>query len=263
MLESKDFCTMPKRIVQLGIATSDEILERYESIVKISFDLEKIAITKPKITSAQEVIQPLAPINNELIQTRANKHPIQEQRESFFSRLPEEERPRHMALLLNRALGDILIDYPNSIIFGEDVGKKRRSLSRHCRPTNKSWYRKGFNTPLDETSILGLAIGWTMGMLPIPEIQYLAYLHNAVDQIRGEVCSQQFFSKGQIFQIHGCSYCFFFTKRIWRSLSQCQCNCFHKRHTRTTHRLSIKWKGCCSYASELASQLMNVIGVCI
>jgi 2-oxoisovalerate dehydrogenase E1 component len=36
-----------------------------------------------------------------------------------------------------------------------------------------------------------------MGMLPLPEIQYLAYFHNACDQIRGEAASLQFFSNGQ------------------------------------------------------------------
>ena len=34
-------------------------------------------------------------------------------------------------------------------------------------------------------------------MLPIPEIQYLAYLHNAADQIRGEGATLQFFSNRQ------------------------------------------------------------------
>jgi 2-oxoisovalerate dehydrogenase E1 component len=34
-------------------------------------------------------------------------------------------------------------------------------------------------------------------MLPIPEIQYLAYFHNAGDQIRGEAASLQFFSNDQ------------------------------------------------------------------
>src|SRR6202789_701093 len=36
-----------------------------------------------------------------------------------------------------------------------------------------------------------------MGMLPLPEIQYLAYFHNACDQIRGEAASLQFFSNDQ------------------------------------------------------------------
>ena len=33
--------------------------------------------------------------------------------------------------------------------------------------------------------------------MPIPEIQYLAYLHNAEDQLRGEAASLRFFSNGQ------------------------------------------------------------------
>jgi 2-oxoisovalerate dehydrogenase E1 component len=33
-------------------------------------------------------------------------------------------------------------------------------------------------------------------MLPVPEIQYLAYLHNAEDQLRGEAASLRFFSNG-------------------------------------------------------------------
>jgi len=36
-----------------------------------------------------------------------------------------------------------------------------------------------------------------MGLLPVPEIQYLAYIHNALDQVRGEACSLQFFSNNQ------------------------------------------------------------------
>jgi 2-oxoisovalerate dehydrogenase E1 component len=33
------------------------------------------------------------------------------------------------------------------------------------------------------------------GLLPVPEIQYLAYLHNAEDQLRGEAATMQFFSR--------------------------------------------------------------------
>ena len=55
-----------------------------------------------------------------------------------------------------------------------------------------------FDTLLDEQAILGLALGaGQLGLLPVPEIQYLAYLHNALDQIRGEASTLQFFSRGQ------------------------------------------------------------------
>ncbi len=54
-----------------------------------------------------------------------------------------------------------------------------------------------FDTLLDETSILGLALGAGLsGLLPIPEIQYLAYLHSAEDQLRGEAATMRFFSQG-------------------------------------------------------------------
>ena len=47
-------------------------------------------------------------------------------------------------------------------------------------------------------AILGLAIGMAQnGFLPMPEIQFLAYLHNAEDQIRGEAATLSFFSNGQ------------------------------------------------------------------
>jgi len=54
-----------------------------------------------------------------------------------------------------------------------------------------------FDTLLDETSVLGLGLGAGLaGLLPIPEIQYLAYLHNAEDQLRGEAATLGFFSQG-------------------------------------------------------------------
>ena len=34
------------------------------------------------------------------------------------------------------------------------------------------------------------------GFVPVAEIQYLAYLHNAIDQLRGEAATQSFFSRG-------------------------------------------------------------------
>jgi 2-oxoisovalerate dehydrogenase E1 component len=56
-----------------------------------------------------------------------------------------------------------------------------------------------FNTLLDEQTILGLALGAAaLGLYPVPEIQYLAYLHNAEDQLRGEAATFGFFSNGML-----------------------------------------------------------------
>ena len=114
------------------------------------------------------------------------------------AKLPENQPPRHLAILINNALHDLFCKLPETLLFGEDVVQKG-GVYTVTRGLHKAfWNARVFNTLLDETIILGLAQGYAnMGMLPIPEIQYLAYFHNACDQIRGEACSLQFFSNGQ------------------------------------------------------------------
>ena len=101
--------------------------------------------------------------------------------------MPEHSPPRHLAIQINQALHELMAKYPETLLFGEDVAQKGGvyTVTKGLQKTFKG--ARVFNTLLDETMILGLAQGYAnMGMLPLPEIQYLAYLHNAADQIRGE-----------------------------------------------------------------------------
>ena len=102
-----------------------------------------------------------------------------------------------LAQAINAALANVLEQHPETLVFGEDVAVKggvygvTRGLHARFGPS------RVFDTLLDETSILGLALGTAVsGFVPIPEIQYLAYLHNAEDQLRGEAATLQFFSQG-------------------------------------------------------------------
>jgi len=184
---------------QLGLMTSEDIEQMYESTRQEVFALANEAVRHEQIQTAEEVVSVLAPISPDAIRKEATTAPPSDAREGFFKgRLPESERPRHLAMVLNRALGDLLCKHPEMLIFGEDVGQKGGVYHVTADLQNKAGKGRVFNTPLDESAILGLAIGaGQMGMLPVPEIQYLAYLHNAIDQLRGEACSLQFFSQGQ------------------------------------------------------------------
>jgi 2-oxoisovalerate dehydrogenase E1 component len=83
------------------------------------------------------------------------------------------------------------------IAFGEDVAVKGGVYGVTKGLRDRFGAGRVFDTLLDETSILGLALGAGLGgLLPVPEIQYLAYLHNAEDQLRGEAATMQFFSRG-------------------------------------------------------------------
>ncbi len=81
-----------------------------------------------------------------------------------------------VAVAINRALQDILDRYPEAIVFGEDVARKGGVYGVTRGLLGKAGPARVFDTLLDEQSILGLALGaGVSGLLPIPEIQYLAY----------------------------------------------------------------------------------------
>jgi 2-oxoisovalerate dehydrogenase E1 component len=98
------------------------------------------------------------------------------------------------------------------LVFGEDTARKGGVYGVTQGLQKRFGIARVFDTLLDETSILGLAQGLAhAGFLPVPEIQYLAYVHNALDQLRGEACSLSYFSDGQftnpmVVRIQGLAY---------------------------------------------------------
>jgi len=187
--------------LQSGLYSKDQLLNLYEVTRKRCFAAAEDADTRPRLTSLADVMRPLAPYTPEAVDAEAKRADYADKRLAVFgseAKLPEHQSPRHLAIQINQALHDLLAKYPQALLFGEDVAQKG-GVYTVTKGLNKAF--KGsrvFNTLLDETMILGLAQGYAnMGMLPMPEIQYLAYFHNACDQIRGEAASLQFFSNDQ------------------------------------------------------------------
>ncbi len=187
--------------LESGLYSKEELLALYESIRKRCFAAAEEADRRPKIATLEEVMAPLAPYSPKEVAKEASRAPAHDKRVAAFGgedKLPEKQAPRHLAIQINNALHDLFCKYPETLLFGEDVAQKG-GVYTVTKGLHKAF--KGsrvFNTLLDETMILGLAQGYAnMGMLPLPEIQYLAYFHNACDQIRGEAASLQFFSNNQ------------------------------------------------------------------
>lgn len=184
-----------------GIMSADEIREQYEEVRRRVRDAAAKASKRPRLTTAAQVMTPLAPINEKAVAEEAQRTADTLARSKVFGgaeRLPELSEPRHLSIQINRALHDLLLKYPEATVFGEDVAQKGGVYTVTSGLAKAFRGMRVFNTLLDETTILGLAQGaGLMGLLPVPEIQYLAYFHNACDQLRGEACSLQYFSNGQ------------------------------------------------------------------
>lgn len=187
--------------LESGLMSKMEIITLYEETRKRCFEAAEDADKRPRIETLEQVMRPLAPFTPDKVQAEATRNDYGDKREQVFGgvdKLPEKLPPRHLAIQINNALHDLMAKYPETLLFGEDVAQKG-GVYTVTRGLHKAFgNRRVFNTLLDETMILGMAQGFAnMGMLPIPEIQYLAYLHNAIDQIRGEAASLQFFSNNQ------------------------------------------------------------------
>ncbi len=187
--------------LESGLMAKGEILELYEATRRRCFAAAEDADTRPRIQTLEHVMRPLAPYTPDRVMAEATRAPSPEARIQAFGgedRLPEKQAPRHLAIQINQALHDLFAKYPETLLFGEDVAQKGGVYTVTKGLHRAFGNKRVFNTLLDETMILGMAQGFAnMGMLPIPEIQYLAYLHNAIDQIRGEAASLQFFSNDQ------------------------------------------------------------------
>jgi 2-oxoisovalerate dehydrogenase E1 component len=171
-------------------ASASEILACYDAIrLEIDEELECL-VDDSRLGSAAEVMAPLAP-----------RHPArvaEAVRGLRLARLADQPKPRTLAESINATLDELLAADRRVIVFGEDVGVKGGVYGVTARLARKYGAARVFDTLLDEQAILGLGLGAGLaGLIPIPEIQYLAYLHNAEDQLRGEGATLPFFSRGR------------------------------------------------------------------
>ncbi len=214
-----------KLLVDAGLCKPADLQARYD---EIGWEVRRVAeevLGEPKLGSAGEITAPLAPrrpvrvaraIGDAAIRVGASAADVADMPAgdddepatrdvpsstarigAFGGRLPEEAGGLTLAQTINATMTDALLAYPQMVVFGEDVAAKGGVYGVTKGLRERFGPGRVFDTLLDETSILGLGLGAGLGgMLPVPEIQYLAYLHNAEDQLRGEAATLQFFSRG-------------------------------------------------------------------
>ncbi|WP_263587822.1 thiamine pyrophosphate-dependent enzyme [Sphingopyxis sp. GC21] len=183
-------------MVEQGWMSAAEVADAYEEISATLARQAEAAIRRPKLTTAAAVMESLVP--PKIDRPPANRPSTDERAALFAGDANQMDKPMHMARLLSWALADLMLAYPEIVVAGEDVGPKGGVYNVTAKLHQRFGSARVINTLLDEQAILGLAIGMAHnGFVPMPEIQFLAYVHNAEDQIRGEAATLSFFSNGQ------------------------------------------------------------------
>lgn len=183
-------------LIEEGVMSAAQVRGVYDEIEATLERQVELAIKRPKLPDAAAVMASIVPPRREgAARPQAS---AQERAALFADDAPAMDKPQHMAKLISWAMADLLLQYPNAIVCGEDVGPKGGVYAATQKLHARFGSARVINTLLDEQAILGLAIGAAHnGLLPMPEIQFLAYVHNAEDQIRGEAATLSFFSNGQ------------------------------------------------------------------
>lgn len=182
--------------LESGFLSKGELLARYEALREEVQREAEDCLKRPKLTSVTDIVASLAPERPKLDYPAVA--PEAQRQAAFGTNYRNLAQPRNLCQHINFALTDLFLQYGNLVAFGEDVAKKGGVYRVTADLQARFGEARVFDTLLDETSIFGLALGGAqMGLLPIPEIQFLAYTVNAFDQIRGEAATLSFFSNGQ------------------------------------------------------------------
>ncbi|WP_406278743.1 thiamine pyrophosphate-dependent enzyme [Nocardia sp. NBC_00881] len=198
-------------LISSGVATPAEVLERYNDLGHRVTAMAELVWREPKLASAAAVAAPIGASRTALVRADVLRidalptgaDPSRESARSAAAQLGANsatppDTSTTLAQAINHTLADLLARDRDLLVFGEDVGRKGGvyGVTKGLQKTFGA--RRVFDTLLDEQSVLGTALGAGLaGFVPIPEIQYLAYVHNAADQLRGEAATLSFFSDGR------------------------------------------------------------------
>jgi 2-oxoisovalerate dehydrogenase E1 component len=181
------FTTFPRRLVEEGIASEDEL-----ETIREEIDREIEAATERAVAAPQ-------PAPDTALHF-VYSHEVDPTSDAFSSEPSFEGEATTMVDLLNAAMKDEMERDPRIVVFGEDVAdvSRERILDEVkgkggvFKVTANLQRRFGgirvFNSPLAEANIVGRAVGMaTRGLKPVVEIQFFDYIWPAYHQIRNEL----------------------------------------------------------------------------
>jgi 2-oxoisovalerate dehydrogenase E1 component len=114
--------------------------------------------------------------------------PVRNRQPAEALEAPPEGEEYNLLTAINKALHEIMADHPETVMLGEDVADPKGGVFKATLGLTDAYGpQRCFNTPLAESSLVGVAIGMAAtGARPIAEIQFADFIHPAFNQIVSE-----------------------------------------------------------------------------
>lgn len=164
---------------------SHQAIEAIEEEVKIEVDLayqKALAAQDPSPSSIYDHIFAPTPITKEKGQ-----------------RCPANSNEVVMVDAALHAVDEIMAQYPEALLYGQDVGGELGGVFREAALLAKKYGDKRvFNTPIQEAYIIGSTNGMSAaGTKPIVEVQFADYIWPGLNQLFSEISRSNYLSNGK------------------------------------------------------------------
>jgi 2-oxoisovalerate dehydrogenase E1 component len=173
---------LEKWIIGMGLATVEELEE-----------MKKTAHTQVELAAAEAEQIPFPDAATAADKVFAPTPSIEESKVS-------EGESIVLVDALNHALDEEMKRDSGVVVFGEDVAHGKGGVFGVTRNlTAKHGVQRCFNTPLAESTIIGIAVGMSLvdGIKPVAEIQFADYLWPGINQLFNELASFYYRSNGE------------------------------------------------------------------
>ncbi|MEP6583379.1 MAG: thiamine pyrophosphate-dependent enzyme [Ginsengibacter sp.] len=174
---------LKKKLISLGIAENDlnELQSIVEEAVFQQFD-QAYKAGEPDALKIEENI--FAP--SSVLEEKGERSPVGKEKVIMVD-----------AALF--AIREIMEEYPEAILYGQDVGRRLGGVFREAATLAEQFGdHRVFNTAIQEAYIIGSTVGMSAtGVKPIVEIQFADYIYPGINQLATEVAKSCYLSNGK------------------------------------------------------------------
>lgn len=97
------------------------------------------------------------------------------------------------------AIREIMEEYPNAVLYGQDVGRRLGGVFRESATLAEQFGdHRVFNTAIQEAYIIGSTVGMSaVGVKAIVEVQFADYIHPGINQLVSEISKSCYLTQGE------------------------------------------------------------------